>query len=52
MPKIRGIKIPGFKVSVDGKVSRDLAAAEAKLDVSTRLKRRASKRVKVVKRVS
>ena len=38
-----------FKL-VGGKVVKDHAAAEKKLDVSTRLKRRASKRVKVAKR--
>ncbi len=40
-----------FKV-VNGKVVRDTAAAEAKLDVSLRLKRRNSKKVKPVRRTS
>ncbi len=47
---MKGIRIPGFKVDKSGKVFRDRAAAEAKLDVSTRLKRRNSKAVKVVRR--
>ena len=42
------IKLPKtFKISKDGKVEFDHKAAEAKLDVSTRLKRRNSKKVKV-----
>ncbi len=40
-----------FKV-VNGKVVRDIAAQEARLDVSTRLKRRGSKKVRPVKRGS
>lgn len=47
---MKGTKIPGFKLSKDGKVEPDHAAREAKLDVSTRIAKRASKKVKVVKR--
>jgi hypothetical protein len=44
---VKGIKIPGFKLTKDGKIAEDTAAKEAKLDVSTRIKRRSSKKVKV-----
>ncbi len=48
---MRQIKLPKtFKISKDGKVEKDLKAIEAKLDVSTRLKRRNSKKVKVGKK--
>lgn len=47
---VKGIKIPGFKLDKSGKVVRDHAASEAKLDVSTRLKRRNSTKVRPVKR--
>lgn len=40
----------GFKVTKDGKVVRDQRAIEAKLNVSTRLKRRSSRKVRTVKR--
>lgn len=44
------IKIPGFKLSKDGKkVEPDLAAREAKLDLCTRLKRKHSKKIRVSK---
>jgi hypothetical protein len=46
---MKGIKLPGFKI-VSGKVVKDHAAAEAKLDLSTRLKRKNSKKVRVGKR--
>ena len=39
-----------YKLTPDGKLERDVKAEEAKLDVSRRLKRRGSKKVKVVKR--
>lgn len=40
-----GIKIgPGYKLTPDGRIIKDERAIEAKLDVSTRLKRRHSKR--------
>jgi hypothetical protein len=39
-------KLPGYKI-VGGKVVKDEAAAVAKLDLSTRLKRKNSKRVRV-----
>jgi hypothetical protein len=38
-----------FKLTVDGKIVKDEAATEAKLNVSTRIKRRTSKKVRVVK---
>ncbi len=41
---------PGYKV-VGGKVVKDERAVEARLDVSTRLKRRRSKKVRPVKPV-
>ncbi len=47
---MKGIAIPGFKLDSNGKVVRDLAASEAKLNVSLRLKRRNSKKVRPVKR--
>jgi hypothetical protein len=48
---MKGVSIPGFRISKDGKkVEADHAAREAKLDVSTKIKRRSSKRVRVVKR--
>ncbi len=40
-----------FKV-VNGKVVKDVAASEARLNVSLRLKRRNSKKVKPVRRTS
>lgn len=40
-----------FRLTVDGKIVRDERAMDAKLDVSTRLKKRKSKRVTVKKRV-
>lgn len=46
---MKGIKIPGFKLSKDGKIVEDIAAKEAKLDVSTRIKRRSSKKVTISK---
>lgn len=47
---MKGIPLPGYKLGKDGKVEKDTAAQEAKLDVSTRLKRRNSKKI-TVKRV-
>lgn len=45
---MKGVSIPGFKLSKDGtKIEPDHAAREAKLDVSTRIKRRSSKKVTV-----
>jgi len=38
------------KITPDGRVEHDEKAAEAKLDISTRLKRRGSKKVRPVKR--
>lgn len=46
--KTSGVKIgDNYKLSVDGKVVRDEAKIDSKLDVSTRLQRRKSKRVRV-----
>lgn len=46
-----GIKLgAGFKLDKAGKVVRDHAAREAKLDLCTRLKRKNSRKVKVAKR--
>lgn len=42
--------IPGFKIDANGRVIKDEKAAEAKLDVSTRLKRRNSKKVRVARK--
>ena len=48
---MKGVAIPGFKLSKDGKkVELDHAARDAKLDVSTRIKRRKSNKVTFVKR--
>jgi hypothetical protein len=47
--KTTGIKVPGYKIDKLGKVVKDLAASEARLDVSTRLQRRKSKKVRPVK---
>jgi hypothetical protein len=44
----RPIAIPGYKVAADGKVEKDHRAAEAKLDVSARIARRKSQKVRVV----
>jgi len=35
-----------YKLTPDGKLERDVKAEEAKLDVSTRLKRRGSKKIR------
>lgn len=43
--KLSGIRLPGFRIK-DGKVVR----SSKHLDVSTRLKQKASKRVRVVKK--
>ena len=46
----RQIKLPStFKLTKDGKIQKDLKAIEAKLDVSTRLQRKKSKKWKVKK---
>lgn len=39
---------PEYKL-IDGRIVKDEAAVEAKLDVSTRIKRRTSKKVRFVK---
>lgn len=50
---MKGIKIgAGYKLDKDGRIIKDHKAADAKLDLCTRLKKRGSKRVKVVKRPS
>ena len=49
MVKIKGTAIKGFKISKDGKVEADYAAQEAKLDVSARITRRKSRKVRVSK---
>lgn len=47
------IQIKGaFKVTADGKVVPDHKAAEAKLDLCTRLKRRGSKKIRIKKRAA
>jgi hypothetical protein len=46
---VKGISIPGYKLDKNGKVVKDVAAQEAKLDLCTRLKRKNSKRIKVAK---
>jgi hypothetical protein len=43
---MRKSAIPGYRLTKDGKIEKDVAAQEAKLDVSTRLKRRNSTKVK------
>jgi hypothetical protein len=45
---VKGVAVPGFKLK-DGKIVKDEAAIEAKLDVSTRIQRRSSKKVRAVK---
>lgn len=47
----KGIPVKGVRISKDGKLERDYDAELAKLDVSTRIAKRKSKRVKVVPRV-
>lgn len=42
MAKLRGIKIPGFKLGNDGKISEDIDAKRRKLDVSTRIAAKAN----------
>lgn len=45
---MKGVSIPGFKLSKDGKrVEPDFAARDAKLDVSTRLQKRKSRKITV-----
>ena len=46
---MRQIKLPKgtYKLTEDNKVLKDLKAIEAKLDISTRLKRKNSKKVSV-----
>lgn len=47
---MRGVRIPGFKLSRDGKrIEADQKAMDAKLDVSARIAKRKSKRIRVVK---
>jgi hypothetical protein len=47
----RGISIgSGFKIDAQGRVVKDHAASEAKLNVSLRLKRRNSQKVRPVRR--
>jgi hypothetical protein len=46
---MKGVAIPGFKLSKDGKVEPDHAAREAKLDLCTKLKRKHSRKVRVSK---
>lgn len=41
------IKLPGYKLTADGKVAKDEKAAEAKLDLCTRLRRKHSTKIKV-----
>lgn len=46
-----GIKLgSNYKLTEDGRIVKDERAIERKLDVSTRLKRRGSKKQRVVKR--
>jgi hypothetical protein len=40
----------GYKLDKNGRIVKDHTAAEAKLDLCTRLKRRGSKKIKVAKR--
>lgn len=47
--KIIGTLIPNFKLE-NGKIVFDEKKAEGKLDLSTRLKRKASKRVRVARK--
>jgi hypothetical protein len=47
---MKGVAIPGFKLTKDGKVEKDERAIEARLDVSARISRRKSKKVTFVKR--
>ena len=50
--KTRGTKLgDNFRLSLDGKIVRGEAASLARLDVSKRIARRKSKRIKVAKRV-
>ena len=43
------IKLPGYVITPDGKVAKDEKAAEAKLDLCTKLRRKHSTKVKVSK---
>jgi hypothetical protein len=45
---VKGVAIPGYKLE-NGRIVRDTEKAEAKLDLCTRLRRKSSKRVRVVK---
>lgn len=48
---IRPIKLDkAYKITAEGKLRKDLKAIEAKLDVSTRLKRKKSKKIRVKKK--
>jgi hypothetical protein len=49
-PKIGTALGSGYKLDKNGRIIKDHAAAEAKLDLCTRLKRRGSKKIKVAKR--
>jgi hypothetical protein len=49
-PKIGTALGSGYKLDKDGRIIKDHAAAEAKLDLCTRLKRRGSRKIKVAKR--
>lgn len=47
---LKGIKLgASYKLDNEGRIIKDDAVAEAKLDLCTRLKRRGSKKVRVVK---
>jgi len=47
MAKKRGIALPGYMLDNGGRIIKNEALAEAKLDLCTRLKRRGSKKVTV-----
>lgn len=50
--KRRGTKLgDNFTLSIDGKIVRDEAKIDSKLDLCTKLKRRSSKRVRVIRPV-
>lgn len=47
---MKGVAVPGFKIDKNGKVVRDHAAADAKLDLCARLRKKNSKKVRVTRK--
>jgi hypothetical protein len=48
----KGTPLPGYVLDAEGRVVKDHQAADRKLDICTRLKKRNSKKVRAVKRGS